>query len=238
MEEEITKLESPIDVMYLIHKGMRAESARGERLAAEAMEGSDLTAFEEALDLWAKQLLHHAIAEDKFMTAPLTDSQPARDNEVEHTELAKQAGELGEFMGKGDAAGLAGDVRAAVAVLQERQHEELTDQLGRVEEELKRGLGEKKVLARTRRHLYQRVVQLRITENDHLENEEAFVLPVVRQRMTDQEQLDVARRLLFDEEAEDPQWILDWVAEVLTPLEKSLLVGLQTQFAGAPVGHP
>jgi hemerythrin superfamily protein len=234
MAEEITKLDSPIDVMYLIHKGMRADSARGEKAAAGAMEGGDLKAFKEALGLWAKQLLHHATAEDKYMTAPLTNSQPARDNEAEHAELARQATALGEYMAKGDAAGLAGDIRATMAVLQEKQHEELTGRLKAVEEELKRGLGESKVVARTRRHLYQQVVALRITENDHLENEEAFVLPVVRQRMNERQQLGMVRRLLIEDEARDPRWIISWLSGELTSKERRLLRDLEARLKEVP----
>ena len=93
MVEEITRLDSPIDVMYLLHKAFRAHSDRTEELAAQAEKGGDLKQFMEAFDFWIKQLLYHATTEDKYMTGPLTDQQPARDNEAEHAELVRQAGE-------------------------------------------------------------------------------------------------------------------------------------------------
>ncbi|MFQ5934700.1 MAG: hypothetical protein ACE5KI_08675, partial [Dehalococcoidia bacterium] len=134
------------------------------------------------------------------MTAPLTDSQPARDNEAEHAELAQQGGELIEFLGKGDAAGLAENVKAAMLAMEEEQHKEILEKVAEVEEVLKREIGETRVIARTRRHLYRRVMALRVLEFDHFENEEAFVVSIVRERMNEQQQLEVAKHLLIDEE--------------------------------------
>ena len=106
MLEQITKLDSPIDVMFLMHKAFRAQSERTEALAAACQDGRDLTEFRESFEFWGKQLFYHATAEDKYMTGPITDSQPARDNEAEHAELAKVGGELIEFLKGGDSAGL------------------------------------------------------------------------------------------------------------------------------------
>ena len=99
-----------------------------------------------------------------------------------------------------------------------------------VEEVLKKEIGEERVVARTRRHLYSRVMALRVTEFDHFENEEAFVVSEVRERMNDEEQLEVARRLLIDDDAEDPRWIIDWLVTELTPTERDLLSGLDKRF--------
>jgi hypothetical protein len=106
MTQEITRLDHPIDVMYLMHKAFHAVSSRAEALAAQGEKRADLTEFRNTFDFWVKQLLYHADAEDKYMTAPLTDCQPARDNEAEHSELRRHGGELIEFINKGDAAGL------------------------------------------------------------------------------------------------------------------------------------
>ncbi|MCH8062045.1 MAG: hypothetical protein IH861_06040, partial [Chloroflexi bacterium] len=88
-----------------------------------------------------------------------------------------------------------------------------------------------KVVARTRRHLYRRVMGLRVLEFDHFENEEAFVCSIVRDRMSEKEQLDIVRRLLIDDTADDPRWIIDWVAEELEPRERKLLAELEARFA-------
>ena len=56
--------------------------------------------------------LHHATAEDLYMIGPIADSQPARDNESEHAELAGQGTDLVNFMVRGDEAGLSDIVKA------------------------------------------------------------------------------------------------------------------------------
>ena len=231
MIEQITRIDSPIDVMSLMHVAFRAASDRTEKLAADAQDGGDLKKFNESFDFWIKQLLYHATTEDEYMTGPLTDSQPARDNEAEHAELVEHGGGIIEFLGKGDAAGLAENVKAAMLAMEGEQHREILEKVAEVEEVLKREIGESRVLARTRRHLYRRVMALRVLEFDHFENEEAFVIPIVRERMSEQEQLAVARRLLIDEEAEDPRWIIDWVASELDEDQRKLLSDLEARFS-------
>jgi hypothetical protein len=189
MPEEIIKLDSPIDVMLLMHKAFHAVSERTERLAARLEGGGDLRAFKEAFEFWVKQLLYHATAEDKYMTAPLTNCQPARDNEAEHAALVEGAVDVKGFLEKGDTAGLADSVKATMRALQEEQHKELTEKLEEVANVLKKEIGETKVVARTRRHLYAKVLALRLAEYDHFENEEAFVVSLVRERMGEREQL-------------------------------------------------
>ncbi|MDA1349224.1 MAG: hemerythrin domain-containing protein [Chloroflexi bacterium] len=230
MAEEITRLDSPIDMMLLMHKAFVALSERTEALAAQAQQGGDLDAFTEAFGFWGKQLLYHATAEDKYMTGPFTDSQPARDNETEHVELARQATDLVGFLEKGDSAGLKESVRAAMFALEEEQHKEVVEKLEAVEEVLAEEMGHDRIVARTRRHLYSRVMALRVTEYDHFENEEAFVVSLVRDEMTEQQQLEVARHLLIEDEAEDPRWIIDWVASELSPGEERLLADLEARF--------
>ena len=231
MTEDITRLDSPIDVMYLMHKAMRADTAKAEAKLAEAVEGADMQPFIDAFGFWAKELLYHATAEDKYMTTPLTNSQPARDNEAEHAELAQKAGAAVELAEKGDVGGFEQTVKDAMLSVSEKQHEELSERMDDVMGVLQREIGDERMAARARRHLYQKIVELRILENDHLENEEAFVLPVVREQMTEAEELEVARRLLIDEDAEDPKWIIEWVRSELAPGEKQLLDALEKRFA-------
>ena len=230
MVDQITKLDSPIDVMYLMHKAFRAQSERTEALAAKGQEGGDLTEFRESFDYWIKQLLYHATTEDKYMTGPLTDSQPARDNEAEHAGLVKIGGGLIEFLDRGDAAGLTENVTAAMAALEEKQHQELVEKAQEVEKVLIDAMGERKVIGRTRRHLYMRVMSLRVLEFDHFENEEEFVLPLVRDRFSTDQQLDLASRLLMGDEADDPRWIIDWVAREIDDEERKLLADLESKF--------
>ena len=234
MVQEITKLDSPIDVMYLMHAAFHALSERVEQMAADAQQGSDLSEFRESFDFWVKQLLYHATAEDTYMTAPLVDCQPARDNETEHAELARQGTELVGFLDKGDEAGISDSIKATVLALGEQEHRELADTLQEVEDLLKQEMGRDKVVARTRRHLYQRVLALRVLEFDHFENEEAFVVSLVRERIGEDDQLQMAKHLLMDDKAENPRWIIDWVRSELTPSEGALLDALEARFSGAP----
>jgi hypothetical protein len=117
--------------------------------------------------------------------------------------------------------------------LDEQQHKELLEKAKDVEEIVKREMGEARVVARTRRHLYRRVMAMRIVEFDHFENEEAFVCSLVRDKMNEQQQLEIARHLLIEEEAQNPRWIIDWVAQELTPTGRGLLAGLEARFKTA-----
>ena len=135
-----------------------------------------------------------------------------------------------ECPGKGDAAGLAENVKAAMLAMEEEQHKEIVEQMADVEEILRWEIGETRVVARTRRHLYRRVLGLRVLEFDHFENEEAFVIPIVRERMSEQQQLGVVKHLLIDEEAEDPRWVIDWVASELDEDQRKLLSNLEARF--------
>ena len=91
-------------------------------------------------------------------------------------------------------------------------------------------IGATKVIARTQRHLYQRVLALRVAQDDHLENEEAFVLPEIWLRIAEKDQLEIVQRLLIDEDAEDQRWVVDWVSKALNPRELILLEDLVKRF--------
>ncbi len=231
--DNTNRLEDPIDVMPLMHKAFRAVSDRTEAMAANASTFEDIAALNEAFGYWTKQLLYHATVEDEVMTGPLKDSQPARDNETEHTELAGKAGDLVSFIAMGNAAGLEESVREAAFSLEEEQHRALEEKFHEVETALKDVLGEKKVTARTIRHIHSRLIGVRILELDHFENEEAFVVSLVRDEMDEAQQLNIVRRLLIDESAEDPRWIIDWVYSELDADDKALLKDLENRFQGA-----
>jgi hypothetical protein len=82
------------------------------------------------------------------------------------------------------------------------------------------------LIARTQRHLFGKVVMARIAQDDHLEEEEAFTLPVIRRQLSDAQQWTIVRHLLLDEEADDPRWYLDWLTDYLTPRQRRLLADL------------
>ena len=79
-------------------------------------------------------------------------------------------------------------------------------------------------------------MELRVLEFDHFENEEAFVVPLVRDQMDEHQQLEMVRHLLIDDEAENPRWVIEWVFEELTPVERTLLSELEERFTAVASG--
>ncbi|MBL15686.1 MAG: hypothetical protein CL767_00665 [Chloroflexi bacterium] len=231
--EDLQRIEDPIDVMPLMHKAFRAVSDRTEAMAAEATTFDDIARLTETFGFWVKQILYHATVEDEVMTAPLKDNQPARDNETEHAELAGKAGDLASFIAMGNAAGIEESVRDAAFSLEEEQHRALEEKFYEVESALKDVLGEKKVTARTIRHIHSRLLGVRILELDHFENEEAFVCSLVRDEIDEAGQLYMIRKLLMDDTADDPRWIIDWVYSELDDTDKALLKDLESRLKGA-----
>ena len=234
MSTEITQLENPIDVMYLIHKALQTEAVRVEEMVRQFEIGDSLQPIRGAFNFWATALIFHADQEDRYMTAPLNDFQPARDNEKEHAVLGDLLRDLSSFLGKDDTGGLAQRVKEAIVALHEQQHAELMQRLEDVMAVLHEEIGKTRVIARTQRHLYGKVVALRVAQDDHLESEEAFVLPEIWQHFNREEQLEMAKHLLIDEEADDPRGVIRWVGQCLSIEEQWLLADLEAQFNAVP----
>jgi hypothetical protein len=191
MSTDVTRLDSPIDAMYLIHKALRAEAARVELAAGQLEEGGTLQPFRHVFYRWIMALAYHADTEDAYMTPLLPDTPAARECELTHHRLA--------------------DLLEEIQLC-------LTEEIGR-----------QMVIARTQRHLFGKVVMARIAQDDHLEEEEAFVLPVIRRQISEPQQWEIIERLLLDGEAEDQRWHLDWLNDYLTPKERQLVANLAAQ---------
>ena len=233
MDDEVRSFESPVDAMHLIHRAFSDEASRVQQIIEDLEPGASLQAFRLAFNFWASALMLHAEVEDEFMTAPMADFQPARDNESEHLDIAAKVQGLEGYLKRGDLTGLEACVKEAVLALHEEQHTEFMERLEDVLSVLNGEIGRTHVIARTKRHLYARVVALRVTQDDHFESEEAFVLPEVRARMGERQQLDVMKRLLIDEQSDEPRWILDWVQGFCTADERDLLADLKGRFQGS-----
>ncbi len=200
MPAEITHLDQPIDVMYLIHKAIRAE-ARCTRQAAEQLEmGGSFKPLVPVFYRWAMAVGYHEETEYKHIIPFLPKSPPAQHNEIGHRELLE---------------GLE-DLQACL-------HEEL---------------GRTIVIPRTQRQLFGKIIMLLIAQADLLEEEEEVVLPMIRQRISEEQQLEMARRLLLDQESEDERWILDWIAPYLTETECQALAELVARFEAIPPTLP
>jgi hemerythrin-like domain-containing protein len=114
----------------------------------------------------------------------------------------------------------------AVARECEAAHRRLAARLEDVQRCLTEEIGRTMLIARTQRHLFGAVVLARIAQDDHLEEEEAFVLPVIRRQLSATQQVGVIAHLLLDQTAEDPHWPLNWLADHLPPRERRLVADL------------
>ena len=227
---EIKEISDPIDVQFLMHKAYEKVSMLVEGMAHDLQEGGDMTTFKETFALWGKHLQYHAATEDKYMTGPIKDDQAARNNEVEHEVLAGQARDLAAFLRKGDSASV-DEKLTALLEFEEKDHQELAHNLQMVEGLINKELGEGAVSIRTRRNLYSKVVALRVCEFDHFDNEEIFVFPVVRNFMNEKEQLALANRLLFEQDADNPRWVLDLIYEFLDTKDQELLKNFERRIS-------
>ena len=187
MAEESSRRDSPIDVMYPIHRALRAEAASAEESARALAIGGSFQPFAQVFQRWATALEYHAVMEDKYITACL-DRPSARTNEAEH--------------------------------------QRLTELLADLQTSLREVGGQRAVTTRTRRHVFGKVVALRVAQDDHLEEEEERVLPVIRQQSSAGQQFDMAQRLLIDREAQDAGWLLAWLTPHVTATERQWLADL------------
>ena len=63
-------------------------------------------------------------------------------------------------------------------------------------------IGSTSVISRTKQHLYGQVIALRVAQEDHLETEEAMVLPLIKENLSPECQLEVVAGLLVDRDAD------------------------------------
>jgi hypothetical protein len=75
------------------------------------------------------------------------------------------------------------------------------------------------------------VVALRIDQDDHFEEEVELVLPLLREHLTTEQQLEVVAHLLHDPQASGSEagWVLDWLSHDLTDTERQSLASLAAQ---------
>ncbi len=217
--QELASLDNPIDVMYLIHKALRAEAAHVESVAEELEEGGTLQNFRLAFNRWATALVFHAEQEDLFiaasLTATATDFGSNGRTAHSHSSLADSSFSLADR------------VKAAMIAQEDRTHNELLDAIEDVLEILNSEIGKTSVITRTKQHLSRQVVTLRIVQEDNMETEEALVMPLLREKMSEGDQLRAARAMLLDSGADDPHWVLDWVSKELSQEEQQLLSDLE-----------
>ena len=181
------------NIMVLIHRAFSAEAALLQKLIEGIQVEDSLQNFRLRFNSWAAVLMYHADIEDRYMTAPLTAFALARSNEAEHAELADLAEGLSQYLKDRDSKTLERRVKVAAIALHEQQHDKLLTALEDVLDVMDGEIGKTKLVARTLRHLYGKVVSLRICQDDHFESEEALVLPEVAARFNTEEKKEIAR---------------------------------------------
>jgi hypothetical protein len=122
---------------------------------------------------------------------------------------------------------------SALARDNEMAHQRLAQRLEAIRTSV-REIGNNAVTTRTRRRLFGKVVALRIDQDDHLEEEEELVLPIIRERLSAAQQLEIAQRLLLDPHTEDESWVVAWLMQELTEPERHALAALMARFASIP----
>ena len=206
MAAEITTLEQPIDAMYLIHKALRGEADRTVELARSLENGCSLQAFKLAFTAWATALMYHAEKEVGTEMSKFVDESrlSSSHDPVERVKWALLEKEDAEYMRLLDC------VQDVMTVLEE-------------------DIGTTSVISRTKQHLYGQVIALRVAQEDHLETEEAMVIPLLREYLSRERQLEVVGGLLVDREADDRHWVIHWISQDLTTKENELLLALESR---------
>jgi hypothetical protein len=205
MTVEITTLEQPIDAMYLIHKALRGEADRTVELAKHLETGCSLQAFKLAFTAWATAIMYHA---EKEVGTAMTKSIDATRCSAAHDPVER--------------------VKWALLEKEDEEYARLLDGVLEVMTVLEKDIGATSVISRTQQHLYGQVIALRVAQEDHLETEEAMVIPLLRENLSPEWQLDVVGALLIDQEADDSHWVIEWISQDLTPKENELLLGLES----------
>ena len=103
------------------------------------------------------------------------------------------------------------------------EHDELLEAVQAVLTLLSEEIGRTSVIARTIQHIQRLVIVLNITHEDHLDSDDALVLPLLRGGIDEGQQLEIERRLLIDDAAENPRWMIDRLLENLSPAEQTPL---------------
>ncbi len=206
MSVEITTLEQPIDAMYLIHKALRGEAGRTVELARSLENGCSLQSFNLAFTAWATAIMYHA--EKEVGTAMSKFVNESR-RTVAHDPIER--------------------VKWALLEKEDAEYTRLLEGVQDIMTVLEDDIGSTSLISRTKQHLYGQVIALRVAQEDHLETEEAMVIPLIKECLSPDSQLGVVGGLLIDREADDRRWVIDWILQDLTPKESELLLALESR---------
>jgi hypothetical protein len=123
---------------------------------------------------------------------------------------------------------------STLARTNEESHQRLAHRMAEIHAYLQEVGEATAVTTRIRRRLFGHVVALRIAQEDHLEEEEELVLPMMRERIAIAQQMEIVRRLLLALDTEDPTWVVTWLMQDLTDTERKTLLALTARLASTP----
>jgi hemerythrin-like domain-containing protein len=87
---------------------------------------------------------------------------------------------------------------------------------------------------RQQRQVLGQVITLCVEHDDHLESEEDLILPLVRQRLGEEQQCALVWRLLCNEESQERGTIRPWIIAALTTAEQQVLATLLARWEALP----
>ena len=195
-QDVLSQMEYPIDVMLLIHKAFSADAADVEQYIGDFDEEHSMQSFTLSFNEWAVAMMYHADMEDAHMTVDM-EIDYARDNENEHTDIHTALEGVESLINLNENKDLEYRVKEAILSLSDALHVEVINKLQDVMDVLDEEIGQQALIPRTKRHLFEKVVNARVTQDDHFENEEAFILPIIREHWSEEEQLALVKILFY-----------------------------------------
>ena len=225
MADNVNRLRRPIDVVNLIHKALRAQAVRAEREVEQLDALGGLHSFNLVFNAWATNLITQTELKREHLRGTLATWRVSG---------RAQGTQTGDLLPQTDAlepeAVVAAPREDPAEAAMESMDDMLLDSVEAVLTVLNEEIGKTSVITRTKQHVHRQVLALRIVQEDYFETEEALVLPAIRDNVTERRQLQMARSLLIDEGADNPRWIIDWVAGELDPSERKQLAEMEARF--------
>ena len=210
MTDEIARLKIPLDAAQLIHEALRKAAGQVKEIAGQLETGNSLQGFKLAFDSWATALVFHLNQEEIYVEPSLTNALSSGGGESNHARR-----------------GITRVLLAFGRVGRSEQMEMIEDVFSVLYGEI----GNTSLITRTIQHLHRRIVEMEATQENHIETQEALVLPILREWMDECQQLKLIKNFLIDDQSDDPRWIIDWVSQQSDSSGKAALAELESQFA-------
>ena len=227
MADDVNRLKRPIDVVHLIHKALRAQAVRAEEEVEQLDALGGLHSFNLVFNSWVTNLITQTELKREHVSG--TSVMGRQSGSAQRTPTSYVLPQTDALDSEEGVSASSGGLSVAPLLSLEA---ELLEAVQAVLTVLNEEIGKTSVITRTKQHVHRQVLALRNVQEDQFETEEALVLPAIRENVSERRQLQMARSLLIDEGADDPRWIIDWVASKLDPAERRQLAELEARFGG------